>query len=247
MSLHKSVILVVVDDSNLSRTLCEVLGAANYTPVTATSPGHAIRMLDTLDPDGIVLDPCSIAGGGVGFLGHIRVHKPILPMMVVSASNDCSTRAQNYQLGCDDFIPIPFDNQELLVRVGRMVQRVLALRSTHDETGSFSRGPFTFDRCKRIVTKNNKQLSMRRKLYDILIYLAERADSTVSRDTLLYQHWGEASIYTANSLYVHLRQLRQCIEDYPEAPGHLHTIRSRGFMFTSLPVAYPPEPSAPYD
>jgi DNA-binding response OmpR family regulator len=228
MTVDAPHILVLEDDPETLRFIRRTVEAGGYRVSAFPDRQRGLAFLAEDCPDALLLDLGLLDGDGSELLAGLRLHDLSLPVLVVSGQDDRANVLRCFDLGCDDFIAKPFDADELLARLKRFFRK----KAPTDRSRPRRYGPFELDPDTATVTKNGRALKLRFKLFNILLYLAERSGSLVSKEELLARFWERVDEYTADSLYVHVRQLRALIEDDPDKPRYLRTVRNRGLVFS---------------
>ena len=132
-----------------------------------------------------------------------------------------------FETGADDYLPKPYSMKELLVRVNALMRRTYGM-GEKDEKVSF--GDVSVNLSSRSVTKNGKQVNLSLKEFDLLAYLCRNKGNAVEKDRLISEVWGAFSEVEASTLTVHIRWLREKLEDTPSKPEHIKTVFKVGYM-----------------
>ena len=240
--MYMNRILVVEDNAQLRKYVHSTLERAGYLVTTAGSGEAAFSRLRYENFDLVLLDLMLGDTHGLEILRLIRRQNDSLPVIIVSTCMDVEVKVDGFEIGCDDYLTKPFYSEELLSRVKRLLKRRSAIAqavTTSPIADTINCPPFELDIRRCQVKKHDTPIGMRRKLFDILLYLVQRQGETVSKRELLNHCWDHSDEATTNSLYVHIRQLRSLIEDSPNSPRYVNTVRGFGFRFTpySAPVA----------
>jgi two-component system response regulator RegX3 len=153
---------------------------------------------------------------------------------MLTALGDEVDRILGLELGADDYLTKPFSNRELIARVRALLRRValdLDTASTSRTPASISAGDITIDLDKRLVYKQGNELVLRYKEFELLSLLVSRAGEVVTRPQLLDEVWGTDWLGDTRTLDVHIRWLREKIEDDPGNPRYIQTVRGVGYRF----------------
>jgi len=221
-------ILVADDEPTLVATLKYNLERESYAVITAADGESALDAARASHPDLIVLDLMMPGLNGLEVCRIIRreMHVPILILTARGAETD---KVAGLEIGADDYVTKPFSMRELVARV-----RALLRRSEHapaQESDIVSAGDLTIDMRKRTVTKNGTPLSLKPKEFELLSFFARNHGKAFTRDQLLNQIWGYDYAGDTRTIDVHIRWLREKVENEPERPERLITIRGVGYRF----------------
>ena len=227
-------ILVVEDNATLRRYIGNSLEKAGYHVVLADSGKSAFSRFRHENLDLVLLDLKLGDMDGLEILKTIRRQNETLPVIIVSTCVDLKVKVGGFEIGCDDYITKPFYSEELISRVKRQLKRRGGVREKASQTiaEDIERGPFRLDLRACRVYKNGESIEMRKKLFEILLFFARNTDQILSKESILANCWDDCSVVSDNTLYVHIRQLRSLIEDTPETPAYIQTIRGVGFTFS---------------
>jgi len=221
-------ILVADDEPTLVATLKYNLERESYAVITAGDGESALDAARASHPDLIVLDLMMPGLNGLEVCRIIRreMHVPILILTARGAETD---KVAGLEIGADDYVTKPFSMRELVARV-----RALLRRSEHapaQDTDIVTAGDLTIDMRKRAVTKNGSPLALKPKEFELLSFFARNHGKAFTRDQLLNQIWGYDYAGDTRTVDVHIRWLREKVEDEPERPAKLITIRGVGYRF----------------
>ena len=152
-----------------------------------------------------------------------------VPILILTARGGETDKVAGLEIGADDYVTKPFSMRELVARV-----RALLRRSEHapaPDAEVLTLGDITIDLRKRTVTKNGATLSLKPKEFELLSFFARNRGKALTRDQLLNQIWGYDYAGDTRTVDVHVRWLREKVEDEPERPARLITIRGVGYRF----------------
>ena len=152
-----------------------------------------------------------------------------LPVIMLTARGEESDRIVGLELGADDYVAKPFSPRELAARV-RTVLRRSGDEVAGDEPIEFGR--FVLDSAAREVRKDGVPLKLTAKEFELLWFLARHPRRVFSRDQLMNRVWGYASAFDTGTVTVHVRRLREKLEDDPSHPRHLETVWGVGYRLT---------------
>jgi DNA-binding response OmpR family regulator len=151
-----------------------------------------------------------------------------LPVIMLTARGEEADRIVGLELGADDYVTKPFSPRELVARVRSVLRRASPVRAGSEQV---TVGDLTIDQCTREVTKGDRELRLTAKEFDLLWFLARHRRQVFSRDQLMDRVWGYTSALDTGTVTVHVRRLREKIEDDPAHPRHLQTVWGIGYRF----------------
>ena len=215
-------ILIVEDDATIIRTLEEYLRAESFDTVAVSDQQKAVSAMERENVDLLLLD-ISLADGD-GF-AVCRVAKEAgLPVIFLTASGDENSVVQGLDLGADDYISKPFRPRELLSRIRSVLRRNGRAQSM------VTLGSVTLDLDKGIVCKNEQEISLSALEYRLLTVFANHRGKLLSRNALLEEIWDAGGDFVNdNTLTVYIKRLREKIEDDPQKPEIIKTVRGLGY------------------
>ncbi len=226
--MHKT-ILIVDDDALMRRSLSISLGQAGYTTLTAANAEEALDTVHTQSPDLILLDIGLPGMDGLEALRTFRRQTVNLPIIFVTARRRELDEIVGLELGADDYITKPFDMDVLLAHIKAVMRRAAATAKVESENAVLSVGDLYIDAASHEVHINERVVELAPKEFDLLLLLAQNEGRVLSLDELLEQVWGSEWIGESQTLYVHIRWLREKIEEDPARPRRLLTVRGAGY------------------
>ncbi len=226
-------ILIVEDDTLTRRAVAVNLEQAGYLPLVANSGEEALDLLSTRSPDLVLLDIGLPGMDGLQTLRAIQQQAPHTPVVFLTARRRDLDEIVGLELGADDYITKPFDMDVLIAHLRAVLRRTAQSSASADE-GEVSVGDLRIDPTGHEVFVRGRQLELPPKEFDLLLALARNPGRVFSVDELLTQVWGSAWIGETQTVYVHVRWLRQKIEDDPGHPRRLLTVRGAGYKLVSV-------------
>lgn len=228
MSAH---ILIIDDDPLLCRSVSFHLEDAGYTTRSVHTVQDAFTHVETNPPDLVLLDIGLPDMNGLDALRILRQNTRRIPTIFVTARNRRLDEILGLELGADDYVIKPFDIDVLLARVRTVLRRtsVEGLVSHLITVGDLVIDPITHH-----VKINGQPIDLPAKEFQILLFLAQNASKTVSIDELLEAVWGKEWVGESQTVYVHIRWLREKIEQDPANPKRLITIRGAGYKLIPM-------------
>jgi phosphate regulon transcriptional regulator PhoB len=220
-------VLVVEDEAELAEVVVYNLRQQGYTAIVASDVEMAMRLAHERRPDLILLDVMLPGGSGMEICRRLRQEGDTVPILMLTARASENDRVQGLETGADDYLTKPFSMRELMARVKALLRRAGTVEESTKIT--IAALEFTMDTETREATLGGETLSLSRKEFDLLAFLARHPGRVFDRTTLLSQVWGEDSFITERTVDVHIRWLREKIEPDPSAPQYLRTVRGLGY------------------
>jgi two-component system KDP operon response regulator KdpE len=219
-------ILVVDDDETLLRFVDEYLTREGYRVVTADRGAKALRALYQERPDLVILDVMMPGMDGWEVCARMRELADI-PILMLTAKTSEGDKLRGFRLGVDDYITKPFSLAELAARTRAVLTRTAALR---EEAGTVHQvGRVRVDMRKREAHLADELLTLTPTEFRLLAALARRAGQAVSQSDLVAEVWGGLRQEGGSALRRYIWFLRQKIEEDPDQPQHLVTVRGFGY------------------
>ena len=222
-------IAIVEDEAELASLLDYNLSRHGYeTQVLGGSEG-TLRKLEGLKPDLILLDVMLPAGDGFELCRGIRRSAVLArtPVLFLTARSDEVDRVLGLEIGGDDYMTKPFSPRELVARVKAHLRR----EDMEAESQVLDVGRFKLDRGARRVFNGDRELSLTSTEFNLLEFFLTHPGRAYSREQLLESVWGAQRYVTPRTVDVHIRRLREQIEEQPESPRNLTTVRGFGYRF----------------
>ncbi|MBQ3546363.1 MAG: response regulator transcription factor [Lachnospiraceae bacterium] len=222
----KKNILIVDDEEDLSFIIAEMIENYGYKTDTAKDSDEAFEKLSVNTYHLILIDINLPGSSGFELCKEIRKVSTV-PVIFASARTSETDRISGFDLGGDDYIPKPYSMKELLARINAIVRRTYGFIG---EEKIVKFGDVIVNITSRTVTKNEKIISLSLKEFDLLAYLCENKNIAVSKEKLISEIWGAFSIVEPSTLTVHIRWLREKMEDNPAKPEYIKTVFKVGYM-----------------
>lgn len=219
--------MLVDDDKLMRRSLSFTLEQAGYTVRTAASAEDALARLQTHPPDLILLDINLPGIDGLEALGRFRQAMGV-PVIFLTARRRELDEILGLELGADDYVTKPFDPDVLLARIKAVLRRSQQPRPT-PQPEVVKVGDITIDPAAHTVTVAGEAVDLTAREFDLLHALAIEAGKVLSTDELLDRVWGAEFLGQPQNVYVHVRWLREKIEEDPQNPQRLVTVRGVGY------------------
>ncbi|MBR4780316.1 MAG: response regulator transcription factor [Lachnospiraceae bacterium] len=219
-------ILIIDDDEDLSMIISDMLTDQGYNVTLAGDSETAFGLLSERKFDLILLDINLPDAVGFDVCKELRRVSEV-PVIFASARTSETDRIIGLDIGGDDYIPKPFSMKELLSRIKALMRRTYGF-SENDKTVTF--GGISVDIGARTVIKDGKEVNLSLREFDLLAYLCEHPNTALSKDKLLSEVWGAFSEVAPTTLAVHIRWLREKLEDDPADPKYIKTVYKIGYI-----------------
>ena len=221
--------ILVIDDEPIVRdVVTRYLERDGHTVLQAADGGAARELLEHEQPALVVLDVMLPGLDGLALMRWIRARSP-LPVIMLTARGEESDRLVGLELGADDYVTKPFSPRELAARVRTVLRR--APEPARPRRGTIAFGDVEIDGESRGVQKGGRPIRLTVKEFDLVWFLASHPDRVFSRDQLMTRVWGYAAAVDTGTVTVHMRRLREKLEDDPSTPRHLETVWGAGYRF----------------
>jgi DNA-binding response OmpR family regulator len=221
--------VLVVDDEPIVRdVVARYLKREGYRTLEAADGNRARQLVEQEAPNLVVLDLMIPGTDGLALCRWIRSSSQ-LPVIMLTARGEEADRIVGLEIGADDYVTKPFSPRELVARVRSVLRRAqptlpAAERITFEDLEVV---PAT-----REVLKAGRPLQLTAKEFDLLQFLASHPRHVFSRDQLMTRVWGHSTALDTGTVTVHIRRLREKIEDAPSHPRYLQTVWGVGYRFT---------------
>lgn len=216
-------ILIVEDDREIANLLCDFLRAEDYTVSIAENGEKALSLYETYGARLVVLDIMLPGVDGFAVCKKIR-ETSNTPILIVSAKTEKSDKLSGLNLGADDYIEKPYDIDIMLAKISGIFKRRYAVDEIAD-------GDLRLNKINRTVYKGETPIEMTAKEFDLLAMLIENKGRVLNKEYLFTQIWGSDSFSEPQTLTVHIKWLRQKIEDDPKNPQKILTVWGVGYKY----------------
>ncbi|MCI8889786.1 MAG: response regulator transcription factor [Eubacterium sp.] len=216
-------ILIIEDQKELAQLLRTFLQAEHYTVITAGSGEEAMELYERRHPRLVILD--IMLPGMDGFTVCKKIRDTAgTPILIVSAKNGKEDQLNGLLLGADDYIEKPYDIDIMLAKI----RNIFKHRYAQDE---LTDGNLCLNRMTRMAFKDGNPLELTAKEFDLLQLLIEQKGKALRKEYLFGQIWGMDSFSEMQTLTVHIKWLRQKIEEDPKKPERILTVWGIGYRF----------------
>ncbi len=219
-------ILIIDDDEDLSFIISEMLESYGYSVTCAADSERAFELLSENTYHLILLDINLPDTTGFELCKELRRISTI-PVIFASARTSETDRITGFDIGGDDYLPKPYSMKEMLSRVNALIRRTYGF---NEEEKIVTFGSVSVNITARTVEKNGAPVSLSLREFDLLAYLCEHKNTAVPKDKLLAEVWGAFSMVEPSTLTVHIRWLREKLEDDPAKPKFIKTVFKVGYM-----------------
>jgi DNA-binding response OmpR family regulator len=229
-------ILIVEDEPDIVELVRYNLEKQGFAAEAAGGGREALRKARSGRYDLVLLDLMLPEMDGLEVCRAMRADRSLshIPVIMLTAKSEEVDKVVGLEVGADDYISKPFSPRELVARV-----RAVLRRSAREEEPSgrklLKAGGLEIDRGRYVVRKGGVPLDLSAMEYRLLCYLAERPGRVFSRDALLDAVWGREAFVEPRTVDVHIRRLREKVEDDPSSPAHILTKRGLGYHFAEGP------------
>jgi DNA-binding response OmpR family regulator len=221
-------VLVVEDDPTVAEVVASYLERAGHQIVPLSDGSEAADLVSSSDLAGfdlVILDLMLPGVDGVEICRRIRRLDASLPVIMLTALGEADDRIAGLEVGADDYVTKPFSPRELVLRVESVLRRA---RGAGGSAELLRHGPLTVDTAARRVTKNGQALALTTRELDLLAYLMSNAGTAFTRTQLMQSVWGW-TFGDQSTVTVHVRRIREKIEDDPRQPDLIQTVWGVGY------------------
>ncbi|HEX8632480.1 MAG TPA: response regulator transcription factor [Catenuloplanes sp.] len=238
-------ILVVDDDPTVSDVVQRYLEHAGYQVVSAGDGAAALSSLAARPPDLVILDLMLPGIDGLEVCRRMRAMSPQVPIVMLTALGEEADRVVGLQMGADDYVTKPFSPRELVLRVQSVLRRagVAAQPAAASDTEVLGDGALRVDTGRRLAHLGDQELSLTVREFDLLVFLLRHPSLVWPRADLLERVWGW-KFGDQSTVTVHVRRLREKIEQDPAQPRRIATVWGVGYRYDPEGTAVQPAGSA---
>ena len=223
-------VLVVEDEETLLLTLAHNLKREGYRVLTAARGDDALELARSSSPDIILLDVMLPGVDGMQVCRLLRRDTQV-PIIMLTALGGESARVAGLDTGADDYLTKPFGMRELLARVRALLRRSGPRAAPDTGPTAVLSGDLEVDRERREVRRKGELVHLKPKEFELLLFFLQHPGRVFSREQILDEVWGYDFYGGPRTVDVHVRWLRQKVEDDPANPRRLRTVRGSGYIF----------------
>jgi two-component system alkaline phosphatase synthesis response regulator PhoP len=224
-------ILLVEDEPGLVITISDLLAAEGYEVVGASDGDTGLAAALAGGFDVVVLDVMLPLKNGFEVCRELRQKGVDTPVLMLTARTQVIDRVVGLKLGADDYLTKPFDPAELLARIEALLRRVHKENRIPVQTFSFADVEIDFNRAE--VRRGGQPVSLASKELQLLRYLIDNRERVVPREEIMQKVWEYATDVSSRTIDTHIAWLRQKLEQNPQLPRHIQTIRGTGYRFSA--------------
>lgn len=221
-------ILIVEDERSLSEPLAFLLEREGYTTAVAEDGPTAVELFERDGADLILLDLMLPGFSGTEVCRRIRATSSV-PIIMLTAKDSEVDIVVGLELGADDYVTKPYSSRELLARIRAVLRRRTDL--DEDPEAVLTAGDIELDLDRHTLTVRGEETAIPLKEFELLEVLLRNAGRVLTRGQLIDRVWGADYFGDTKTLDVHVKRLRQKLEDDPHRPFHLVTVRGLGYKF----------------
>jgi DNA-binding response OmpR family regulator len=218
-------VLVVDDEPIVREVVVRYLAREGHRTLEAADGSIARGLIERGSPDLVVLDVMLPGTDGLELCRWIRGRSE-LPVIMLTARGEETDRIVGLELGADDYVTKPFSPRELAARVRTVLRRSTAATPS---AAALTFGDLRLERETREASKDGQPIRLTAKEFDLLWFLASHPRRVFSRDQLMASVWGYTAELDTGTVTVHVRRLREKIEDDPSQPRYLETVWGIGY------------------
>ncbi|NHC12493.1 response regulator transcription factor [Motilibacter deserti] len=241
-------VLVVDDDETVAGVVVDYLRRAGFDTVHVTDGLSALAAAAPTAgpaPDLVILDVMLPGLDGIEVCRRLRAVEPACPVIMLTALGEEEDRVLGLEVGADDYVTKPFSPRELVLRVESVLRRARPLPAQRP-AGRLAGGPVEVELEGRRAFRHGVELALTVREFDLLVHLLSHPDRAFSREDLLQQVWGW-TFGDQSTVTVHIRRLREKVENDPSRPELIQTVWGVGYRWSAGAPAPEEEPVGPAD
>ena len=219
-------IIIVEDNHEIGELLSDFLRKENYIVSVAKDGEAALELFERYGAKLVILDLMLPGMDGFAVCSKIR-ETSNAHILIVSAKTEKNDKLKGLNLGADDYIEKPYDIDIMLAKIAGIFKRRYAVDELID-------GDIRVNKVSRTVCRNDIPIEMTVKEFELLVLLIENKGRILTKEYLFNQIWGSDSFSEQQTLTVHIKRLRQKIEDDPKNPKHIQTVWGVGYKYESI-------------
>ncbi len=223
-------ILLIEDEKELSKSICEYLGSESYLIDASYDYNDGLFMLGMYEYECIVVDLMLPGGTGFDLVKEIKKVQPECGIVIITARNTLDDKLSGLDLGADDYLTKPFHLAELAARIRSVIRR-----RKFSGNNLFVLNEITIDLSGREVSVNGKALDLTRREYDILLFFVGNQDKVLIKESIVEHIWGDDSSAFDNFdfVYTHIKNLRKKLKS-AGAADYISSVYGVGYRFSLL-------------
>ena len=218
-----TLIMVVDDDQDLAEMLGIVLNSSGFEVDLINRGDEVMDLFRAQTPDLVLLDVMLPGMTGIDVCREIR-KESMVPIVMLTAKGDTHDVVLGLEAGADDYMVKPFNNSELVARIKTRLRRVIS-----ENSGGLKIGDIAIDQLAHSITRDGRVIPLTRLEFDLLVALAKEPGRVFTREALLGEVWGYRHATDTRLVNVHIQRLRSKVEQDPENPELIVTVRGVGY------------------
>lgn len=233
MKEPKASILVVDDEENLHEALRLNLELEGYEVTSAYDGNEALKKINNEYFDLIIMDIMMPEVDGISVTETVRVNNNDVPILMLSARNSSADRVLGLKKGADDYLTKPFNLEELLLRVDKLIQKnkKIQVKESIGDVYDFGNNKIDF-KAQDAITWNGQRVELSKKEAMLLKLLIENKGDVVTREKILQMVWGYNVYPTTRTIDNFILNFRKYFEEDSRNPRHFHSVRGVGYKYT---------------
>jgi len=233
MTPPKLSVLLVEDEENLHDALKLNLELEGYEITSAFDGQEALKKIEEEYFDLIIMDVMLPGVDGISVTENIRLHNNDVPILILSAKNTSADRVTGLKKGADDYLTKPFNLEELLLRVQKLIEKNKKMQEKDSVGDTYSFGKNTVDfRAQEIFTRLGERIQISKKEAMLLKLLIENKNEVVPREKILQSVWGYNVYPTTRTIDNFILNFRKYFEEDSRNPQYFHSVRGVGYKYT---------------
>ena len=231
--MSKANILLVEDEENMHEALKLNLEMEGYDVTSAYDGTEALKAIQGEYFDLIIMDIMLPGIDGITVTENIRVQQNEVPVLMLSAKNTGTDRVLGLKKGADDYLTKPFNLEELLLRVEKLIEKnkKIQVKETVGDTYEFGGNKIDF-KAQQAITWNKEKVDLSKKEIQLLKLLIENRNEVVTREKILQMVWGYNVYPTTRTIDNFILSFRKYFEEDSRNPKHIHSVRGMGYKYT---------------
>lgn len=232
--IKASKLLLVDDERDILHLLEEVFRQEGFRHILQSRTGEqAVELCRREKPDAMVLDIMLPGIDGIEVCRQIREFS-ICPIVFLSSKNDDVDKILGLSCGADDYVTKPFSPKEVAFRIKAQLRRKFYEQTDRQTKMTLHIGDLQIDVDSQRIHLGEREIGLTAREYQILVYMAENAGKIISKERLYEQVWGEYGIGVDNTMMIHIRHLREKLEDDPSNPKRIITVKGLGYKLERM-------------
>ena len=230
--MQKHSILLVEDEEHLHEALKLNLEMEGYEVDSAYDGGEALKQIQSAHYDLIILDIMLPSLDGFSITERLRLNNDQTPILILSAKNTSANRVQGLKLGADDYLTKPFNLEELLLRVAKLIQKQVQQAKTSPQMDHYQFQGHTIDfNASEVVLGSGQKITLTKRELLLLKLLIEQKNTVVTREKILQLVWGYQVFPNTRTIDNFILNFRKYFEIDPKQPKHFISMRGVGYKF----------------